>query len=82
MNRVFEVMNKLINDKNKKKTFSKDTVQRLYYKYHQKNLGFNEVKRTKKLTEFIALNLAKKKSRLQNFEKILNPAKRSYSYQL
>ena len=82
MNRVFEVKNKLINDKNKKKTFSKDTVQRLYYKYHQKNLGFNEVKRTKKLTEFIALNLAKKKSRVQNFEKILNPAKRSYSYQL
>ena len=83
MNNEFEIKEKLKNDhQNKKKKFSKDAIQRLYYKYHLKKLGFNEVKRNKKLTEFIALNLAKKKSKMQNFEKILNPVKRSYSYLL
>ena len=65
---------------NKKKRNSKDLLQRLYYKHHVKKLGLDEVKRNKKLTEFIALNLAKKKSRLKNFEGILNPVKKNFSF--
>ena len=65
---------------NKKKRNSKDLLQRLYCKYHTKKLGLDEVKRNKKLTEFIALNLAKKKSRLKNFEGILNPVKKNFSF--
>ena len=53
---------------NKKKRNSKDLLQRLYCKHHAKKLGLDEFKRNKKLTEFIALNLAKKK----NFEGKLN----------
>ena len=49
------------NKTKKKKTNFENMVQRLYYKYHFKYLGFEEVKRNKKLTEFIALNFAKKK---------------------
>ena len=45
----------------------------MYCKYHAKKLGLDGVKINKKLTEFIALDLAKKKSRLKNFEGILNP---------
>ena len=65
---------------NKKKRNSKDLLQRLYYKHHVKKLGLDEVKRNKKLTEFIALNLAKKKSRMKNFEGILNPVKKNFSF--
>ena len=65
---------------NKKKRNSKDLLQRLYCKHHAKKLGLDEVKRNKKLTEFIALNLAKKKSRLKNFEGILNPVKKNFSF--
>jgi len=57
-----ENKDKAINNKTKKKkTNFENLVQRLYYKYHFKYLGFEEVKRNKKLTEFIALNFAKKK---------------------
>ena len=52
---------------NKKKRNYKDLLQRLYCKYHAKKLGLDEVKRNKKFTEFIALNLAKKKSPLKKF---------------
>ena len=81
----YEVKDRLIEDKQiklKKKANTKDIVNRLYYKYHLKKLGLNEVKRTKKLTEFIALNLAKKKSRIKNFENILNPIRKNHSYNL
>ena len=81
----YEVKDRLIEDKQiklKKKANTKDIVNRLYYKYHLKTLGLNEVKRTKKLTEFIALNLAKKKSRIKNFENILNPIRKNHSYNL
>ena len=53
--------NKAKNKTNKKKVNFENLIQRLYYKYHAKYLGFEEVKRNKKLTEFIALNFAKKK---------------------
>ena len=56
---------------NKKKRNSKDLSQRSHRKYHANKLGLDEVKRNKKFTEFIALNLAKKKSRFKNFEGIL-----------
>ena len=39
-----------------------------------------KLKEIKNLTEFIALNLAKKKSRLKNFEGILNPVKKNFSF--
>ena len=68
------------NEQNKKKSSLKEVVQRLYYKYNLKKLGFKEVKRTKKLTEFIALNLAIKRSRTKNFEEILNPVRKNNSY--
>ena len=68
------------NEQNKKKSSLKEVVQRLYYKYNLKKLGFKEVKRTKKLTEFIAFNLALKKSRTKNFEDILNPVRKNNSY--
>ena len=78
-----DTKNKLYNEvKNKKKDISRDLVQRLYYKYHSQKLGFNEVKRNKKLTEFIALHLAKKKSRIRNLVSALNQEKKSYSYNL
>ena len=61
--------NKIINDGiNKKKVNFENLIQRLYYKYHVKHLGFEEVKRYKKLTEFIALNLAKKKKIIKYIE--------------
>ena len=77
----FEIKTKLQKDniQNKKKVISRDAIQRLYYRDHLKKLGLNEVKRNKKLTEFIVLNLAKNKSRTKNFEQILKPIKKSYS---
>ena len=65
---------------NKKKRNSKDLLQRWYCKHHTKKLGLDEVKRNKKFTEFIALNLAKKKSRLKNFEGILNTKIYNFKY--
>ena len=77
----FEIKTKLQKDnmQNKKKVIPRDAIQRLYYRDHLKKLGLNEVKRNKKLTEFIVLNLAKNKSRTKNFEQILKPIKKSYS---
>ena len=80
-NYKLDFKDKLINyEQNKKKSNLKDVIQRLYYKYNLKKLGFKEVKRTKKLTEFIAFNLALKKSRTKNFEDILNPVRKNNSY--
>ena len=75
-----EEQNKIIKNKiKKKKTNFEDTIQRLYYKHHIKYLGLNEVKKNKKLTEFIALNFAKKKNIIKNFELVLNPIKKRNS---
>ena len=80
-NYEYEIKNNWINEEPKKnKEMSKDLIQRLYYKYHFKKLGFNEVVRTKKLTEFITLNLAKNKTRMRKLEEMLNLPKRSYSF--
>ena len=65
---------------NKKKRNSKDLLQILYCKHHTKKLGLDEVKGNKKLTEFRALNLAKKKSRLKNFEGKLNTKICNFKY--
>ena len=44
-------------EQNKKGDNSKGLIPRLYYGYHFKKLGFNDVKGTIKFTEFIALIL-------------------------
>ena len=63
---------KVTNNKiNKKKVDFYNLIQRLYYKYHLKYLGLEEVKRNKKLTEFIALNFAKKKAMRKYIENML-----------
>ena len=81
--KIFEVdnNNKLINEKIKKKKYSNnDIIQRLYYKPNFNILGFNEIKRSKKLTEFIALNLAKKKERIKDIVNELNPVHINKTY--
>ena len=79
-NKDTEEENKMKKNKiNKKKINYEDTIQRLYYRYHIKNIGLDEVKRNKKLTEFIALNFAKKKNMIKNFELLLNPIKKRNS---
>ena len=57
-----------------------DIIQRLYYKPNFNILGFNEIKRSKKLTEFIALNLAKKKERIKDIVNELNPVHINKTY--
>lgn len=75
-----EEHNKTMKNKSKKKKINfDDTIQRLYYQHHIKFLGLGEVKKNKKLTEFIALNFAKKRNVIKNFESLLNPLKKRKS---
>lgn len=60
---------KIIEEECKKNRIdTQEIAKRLYYKPTQKKFGFNDIKKNLKLTEYIVLNLAKKKLNLNRIE--------------
>ena len=64
---VYQKANDLINDR----VHSKDIVKRLYYAQTQKKFGLSDIKRNLKLTEYVALNFAKKKLYFNLIDQVL-----------
>ena len=72
MKQIKKLKKKLEEDIEKNRIDTNGIVKRLYYIPTQKKFGLNDIKKNLKLTEYVALNFAKRKQNLRELESMFN----------